>query len=472
VDPELRTAERIVRLSRGLGAGGSYRGEALRRIVLRLGRSLEALAHARGQSELVDSSGSADVLGELEAALDDLSRLTRGAARRLLGEDPSSISVVTDVPPLSSLVERSVRAGVPANSTQLGMAIRELVAPVPKPLAQAVAFVLSRLETLPVSAASDLYAIPLERRRVQLPDWLPPHRMIGAFYVVRSLGSGGASSVFLARRAEQRADKKAQAFALKVPDYDPTTARSLSEQEFLQLFREEAGALLALPEHANLARFVTFDAGARPKPILVMELIEGASLDRLIRSRSLSMERVLAYLDGILCGLAAMHQVGVAHLDVKPSNVILREGTTPVLVDFGLSGRHLRPGCGTLDYAAPEVLGVAPEGWQPSPLPSDIYAFGCTAFEALTAELLFDGENETSVADQHVSHDGWPSRLAPLAHQRETLELSRLLAACLRHDPRNRPTAGQARAALAKLSPSLQANAWPLRPSRGVRRAG
>ena len=88
-------------------------------------------------------------------------------------------------------------------------------------------------------------------------------RTIGAFYVVRALGSGGASSRVRGAPPRGAQQPKAEGFALKVPDYDPTTARSLSEQEFLQLFREEAGALLSLPEHANLARFVTFDSGAR-----------------------------------------------------------------------------------------------------------------------------------------------------------------------------------------------------------------
>jgi serine/threonine protein kinase len=270
--------------------------------------------------------------------------------------------------------------------------------------------------------------------------------------------------VFLARRSEQRSDAKAQGFALKVPDYDPTTARSLSEQEFLQLFREEAGALLSLPEHEHLARFVTFDAGAQPKPILVMELIQGSSLDRLIRSRSLTTAGVLGYLDGILAGLKAMHAVGVGHLDVKPSNVILRNGEVPVLVDFGLSGRHLRPGCGTIDYSAPEVLGVVPEGHTPSPLATDIYAFGCLTFEALTTTLLFDGDDETEILNEHVSHDGWPARLTPFAHDPDTAELAKLLAACLRQDPRLRPTAAQARAALARIAPRLLGLSWPLVP--------
>jgi eukaryotic-like serine/threonine-protein kinase len=374
----------------------------------------------------------------------------------------SEITVVAEIAPLAALIERAVSAGVPANSAQISAAIGEVTAELPEPIAIAVRQVLSRLEALPITAVSDVYAIPLERRRDPLPDWLLPRRTIGAFYIVRALGSGGVSSVFVARRLEERHDPKAEAFALKVPHYDPSTARSLSEQEFMQMFREEAGALLALPAHENLARFVTFDLAARPKPILVMELIRGVGLDRLIRSRSLTVERAFRYLDGILAGLESMHGVGVGHLDLKPSNVILRDGETPVLVDFGLSGRHLRPGCGTLEYCAPEVLGVVPSDYTPSPISADMYSFAGVTFEMLTGDPLFEAEDETSLMAHHVAHDGWPSRLADLAKNPTLRDLSVVLAACLRRDPRARPRVDEARAALAAAGAKLAASSWPL----------
>ena len=377
-------------------------------------------------------------------------------------EDPMAIAVVADVPPLSALVERTVRSAVPPNAQQLAMAIKEVVADLPLAIASAITRVLERISSLPVAAASDVLAIPLEKRRTALPDWLLPQKTIGAFYVVRALGSGGASSVFMVRRIEERKNTKAEGFALKVPAYDPTTARSLSEQEFLQLFREEAGALLSLPQHVNLARFVTFDLAARPKPILVMELIRGLGLDRLIRSRALTTDRVFSYLDGILAGVEAMHGASVGHLDLKPSNVILRDGETPVLVDFGLSGRKLRPGCGTLDYCSPEVLGTVPADYVPSPLPADIYAFACMAYEALTAQLLFDAEDESRILSLHVAHDGWPDRLAEFAQIPEYSEFAIVLAACLRQDPRKRPTAIQAREAIARTCKPLRDRPWPL----------
>ena len=260
---------------------------------------------------------------------------------------------------------------------ELAEAVETMVKGLPEPVAHAIEQVAFRIESLPQTGISEGFAVPLAQRRAVLPDWLLPRRTIGSFHVVRPLGAGGVSSVFLARRLEERNNPKAEAFALKVPEYDPSTARSMSEKDFFQMFKDEAGALLSLPTHENLAGFVTFDLSARPKPILVMELIPGTALDRLIRSRALTMPRVVAQLDGILAGLEAMHAANIGHLDVKPSNVILRDGKTPVLVDFGLSGRALRPGCGTIEYTAPEVLGVVPQGVSPSAVAADIYAFGC-----------------------------------------------------------------------------------------------
>jgi hypothetical protein len=462
-DAALRVAERVVEFSHGLGAGGTYRGEAMRRVVLKLGRCLEAVAQARGQSDLVDAAGTGNhVLHEVEAAATALRRLITSANRRVLGVEDNDIAVVAEVPPLPALIERAVSSGVPPTPEQLAMAITELAADLPAPIAQTIVQVLAILETLPIAAPSDVFAIPLGKRRENLPDWLLPRRTIGAFYVVRALGSGGASSVFVARRIEERNSNDAEGFALKVPDYDPTTARSLSEQEFLQLFREEAGALLTVPQHPNIARFVTFDLAARPKPILVMELIKGLSLDRLIRSRSLSTETAFMYLDGILGGLEAMHGAGIGHLDVKPSNVILRDGETPVLVDFGLSGRQLRPGCGTLEYCAPEVIGVVPDGLHPIPQPADLYAFGCIAYEMLMAETLFIADGEMALLTLHVEHDGWPEKVARLGRDATFGDLGKLLARCLRRDPRKRPTAQQARAELASLAKRYRTLAWPL----------
>jgi serine/threonine protein kinase len=239
----------------------------------------------------------------------------------------------------------------------------------------------------------------------------------------------------------------------------------------LNLFRQEAGALLALPRHENLATFVTFDAGARPKPILVMELVEGPTLERVIERGDLDIKRALSLLDGIGAGLEGMHRVGIGHLDVKPSNVILRgsqqqqqgETVTPVLVDFGLAGRHLRPGCATGPYGAPEIWGLAQPDHQPAPMSADVYAYACVAYETLTGETLFDGQNELAVINSHLSHDGYPDKLKALRERRGLLEFCELIANGLRRDPQERISVPEMREGFRELGPALARFSWPLR---------
>jgi serine/threonine protein kinase len=167
-------------------------------------------------------------------------------------------------------------------------------------------------------------------------------------------------------------------------------------------------------------------------------------------------------LDHVLRGLEAMHAVGVGHLDLKPSNVVLRKGEEAVLVDFGLAGRHIRPGCATGPYGAPEVWGALDGRTDLSPARADVYAFGCVAFEALTGAVLFEADSEIAQISMHVAHDGFPPPLKALAKRSETAPLAEMLFATLRRDPRDRPTAADVRKGLARLTPALARVPWPL----------
>jgi serine/threonine protein kinase len=295
---------------------------------------------------------------------------------------------------------------------------------------------------------------------------MPPARTLGGFFVVRALGAGAGGSVFVVKRSEERNDVQAPQLALKVPEYDGSAARSLSEDEFLRMFRQEAGALLAVPSHDNLASFVTFDAGAKPKPILVMELVEGPTLERVLSRGDMDCIRALGLVDGVLSGLEAMHSVGVGHLDVKPSNVILREReqlpNQPVLVDFGLAGRHVRPGCATGNYGAPEIWGLVPDGTTLTPMPADVYAVGCVAYEVMTGQTLFSAASEMAMIASHISHDGNPPPVQALAHKKDTAPFAEWLSMCLRQDPRQRATVGTLRNGLKQLRKALANVPWPI----------
>jgi hypothetical protein len=455
---------------------GSGAREALRTVLVRLCVSLAAVAWAPHLAALCTSGGTEpDTIASLEMYLGALGQLSAGARARI---EPSAAVPGASAPPLDdqalSLAVSRVLAGADPELSEpiVGKWVADLEGRIPVGIARVVEAVVRGLLEKPVEASRSVIplvhstsagAIPLVRGSdTYLPAWLPARRTIGGFYVLRSLGQGAVGSVFIVVRTEDRHDENAERFALKVPDYSATAARSLSEAEFLKLFRAEASALMQVPQHANLARFVTFDLGARPKPILVMELVEGALLERVIASRTFDVPRALVTLDDVLAGLEAMHGVGVGHLDVKPSNVVMRKGQEAVLVDFGLAGRHVRPGCATGPYGAPEVWGVVPDKYEPQPPPADLYAFGCLAFEVLTGRVLFDASNEVAQIGLHVAHDGLPAPLAELGQRPGLKPLVELLQATLRRDPRKRPTAPDVRALLRRVAPEVAKLSWPL----------
>jgi serine/threonine protein kinase len=291
---------------------------------------------------------------------------------------------------------------------------------------------------------------------------VPLSRLLGSFYVVRPIGRGAGGSVLLAVRSEDRTRAQRELVAVKVPDYTGEVARTLSEQEFERLFREEAGALLALPVHPNIARFITFDASAQPKPILVMEFVRGTNLERALEGNALTMERAFAIIDGLLAGLVAMHDVHIAHLDVKPANVVLRDagGGDAVLVDFGLAGRRIRSGCGSAHYGAAEVW--TEDVGALEPFGADVYAAACVAFEVLTNTVLIRGDTMKAVLDQHFSKQPGADVLAKLERTRHTASLAELLRAAVARDSRRRPTAARLRAGFAAIAPDLRRVVWPL----------
>jgi eukaryotic-like serine/threonine-protein kinase len=131
-----------------------------------------------------------------------------------------------------------------------------------------------------------------------------------------------------------------------------------------------------------------------PLHFLTMELLDGPRLGQLLRRRRLELPEALRLGRQVLSGLAAIHQAGVLHLDLKSDNIVLRAAQThqeAVIIDFGLSraaGAPLpdstQPLAGTLAYMAPEqALAVQPSAH------SDVFSFGVVLFEMLTGHLPF-----------------------------------------------------------------------------------
>jgi hypothetical protein len=461
-------------------AAMSPRVEALRGALAQIARALDDL-HAAGSLSEIVGDGARSPLGALLTGATRMARLVVGACRQLgYSANTSESALGSALRGLEAELEHAVRGDRKNLPSALADAARTMRAELAPLVADVATLVFARIGRLPAGAAglpaaqARLVAAPAEpvRAPVRMAPWLPPDRILGGFYILRTVDRGAVGSVFVACRVEERALERREVFALKVPEYGGDAALTLSEAEFMHLFREEAQALMSLPAHPNLARFITFDAGARPKPILVMELVEGPTLERLLDREEMGVAEMLAVLDGVAAGLSAMHRAGIAHLDVKPSNIILRARagdeptsdrpeTVPVLVDFGLAGRHIRPGCATVYYGAPEVWAPVPRLDLP-PMPTDVYAFACMAFEMLTGELLFDGDTAVAIVASHMEHEGVPARLAEYSRIPHLAPLMELFAAALRPDPLERAGIDRVRRGLAELTPALAGLAWPL----------
>ncbi len=431
--------DRLAELADALPPEQAARVESVRLALARLGAQLARLA--------TSDAG----LDAIATELATLARNTYGARLRLglPAEDASDA------------LEAALRAirldQAETRDEAVATAIERARASRPPARAAAIDRVLVWLARRPQVALDTQTTIPLE---IMLPGWVPLSRQLGGFYVVRPIGRGAGGSVLLAVRSDERTRADRELVALKVPDYSAEAARNLSEQEFERLFREEAGALLALPAHGNLARFVTFDASAQPKPILVMEFVRGPNLERTLEG-ALTMPRALAIVDDLLAGLEAMHAVQIAHLDVKPPNVVLRESSgAAVLVDFGLAGRRIRAGCGSVHYGAAEVW--SEDGERGEPFPADVYAAACVAYEVLTGAILFPGSSVTEVLGHHFAKQPGHATLLQLERTRGLGSFAELLRAALSRDPRRRPTAARLRGGFAAIAPDLKGQKWPL----------
>ena len=462
-------------LRESLPVASSPRVEALRKDILVLQNACVTLDATDGLEQLLGSAHAEAPLGHLADAVDRLRARMQGALHRL-GEniDASDKRHEPSAALISALTMdiAHLRSGGSAArfESSLDKAIVTVLKDLPFAFAVPVQTALEGLRQLPLESTASTpprSTYRIARNVVAFPAWIPPNRKIGSFFLKKPLGSGAGGSVFVALRHEQKHHKHAEHFALKVPDFRGSAADMLSEKEFLRLFREEAGALLTVPEHENLSGFVTFDARTEPKPILVMELINGPSLDQFLAARSIRVADAFHIALGIASGLATMHRVGVGHFDIKPGNVILRPDTrnpmgyAPVLVDFGLAGRNLRPGCGTIEYGGPELWGMIKPTTR-EPLKADVYALACLVYELLSGKVLFSGESPIEIMAGHSSHNGLPSELQRWAEGSGGGSIADVLKEALNPEPAARPSMMALQAKLRELAPDFSTKPWPL----------
>ncbi|MEM8995826.1 MAG: serine/threonine-protein kinase, partial [Acidobacteriota bacterium] len=262
---------------------------------------------------------------------------------------------------------------------------------------------------------------------------------IGPYEVLRELGRGGMSVVYLARRADRHFRKSV---AIKV------VLRGMDFDEILRRLRQER-QILAQLEHPNIA--AVFDGGNTDDgaPYVVMEFVDGRPIDAYCRDKELDLRGRLELFCQVCEAVAYAHRNLVVHRDLKPSNVLVTDDGRVKLLDFGIaklldpeqalefgktteSMRLWTPG-----FASPEQ--IAGRGLSTA---SDIYSLGVLLFHLLCgrgpyAPDLGRRELEQAVADGRLER---PSQAAPSAAEGRSLrgDLDAIFAEATRLRPDER----------------------------------
>lgn len=219
---------------------------------------------------------------------------------------------------------------------------------------------------------------------------------LGGYVLGDKIGQGGMGEVHRARHS-----KTGREVAIKFLSLDR------ADEDGRARFEREVRVTSAL-RSPNTVK-VHADGTARDeRPYYVMELVEGADLDQLVRRNGpLPARRVVHLLRQAAGALAEVHALGFVHRDVKPSNIAVceRDGVDDVvkLLDFGLveelgSANGTRLVTGTPAYLAPEAI-VAPETLDGR---ADLYSLGCVAYWLLTGTQVFDGNSIVEVCSHHL----------------------------------------------------------------------
>jgi predicted ATPase len=257
-----------------------------------------------------------------------------------------------------------------------------------------------------------------------------PGSTVRGRYLVESLaGEGGMGRVYR---------------ALLLPSREPVALKVLSEKGRADRFSNEAEALATL-HHEAVVRYIDHGVSEEGDPFLVMEWLEGETLEARLARGGLSFQQTLALLGRMASALECIHARGIIHRDLKPTNVMLPkpEVESAKIVDFGIArvgeGRALTATglrLGTLYYMAPEQF------FHPRHIDSrvDVFALGCILFECLTGRRAFAAEDEIGAFARVVLEEAPPVRnLRPDLPEPISAFVRRLLT----RDQKHRPFADQ-----------------------------
>ena len=241
----------------------------------------------------------------------------------------------------------------------------------------------------------------------------------------RVLGRGGMCIVYQAWDTKLRRDVAIK--RLEPPlNQDPRT-RARFDRE---------GRALAQLSHPNVVTLI--DRGSTENDdYLVFEYVEGRSLKEMVKEKPLSVEETGRIVGQVAEGLAAAHQAGIVHRDVKPQNILIDRQGHAKITDFGIATgpdwtRVTKAGSiiGSARYMSPEQVRS-----KPVDVRSDVYSLGVVMYEMLAGHPPFDGANMPEIARHHLN-----TPPPPLGQIRSDLPpgLERVVMRCLEKLPEDR----------------------------------
>lgn len=274
---------------------------------------------------------------------------------------------------------------------------------------------------------------------------LKPDQTFGTFKIERKLGEGGMGAVYLAE--DQKLHRKVALKILLAEYFD-----NLEHRE--RFFREAKTA--AQVTHSNVMSI--YDLGSAPHPetgaelnYICMEFVDGTSLTTLLREKRLDMAGLLRLAGKIAAGLAAAHQKGIVHRDIKADNIMIDSEMEPKILDFGLakpadpvqfddkedSTRSISQDLtkagkilGTVSYMSPEqVRGEKVDSR------SDIFSFGILLYQMATGEMPFAAKTHVSTLAKILESHPEPPHVK---NADIPPELERIITKCLHKDAGDR----------------------------------
>ncbi len=229
----------------------------------------------------------------------------------------------------------------------------------------------------------------------------PTH--IGNYSIVKLLGSGATSDVYHAQR-----DGSFASVAIK------QLRRGRQSEIYKAMFTTEVELGLKM-HHKNIVHVLDADLNEKSGAYLVMEFINGESLDHYDRDDTLlPIQTVLSVIEQVANALRYAADLGVVHRDVKPGNIILMPNGVAKLADFGCAIPVSEMGAvvaGSLAYMSPEQLDGEALDQR-----ADIYALGAVLYRLLTGKHTFEAETEF---DARIAIFNFP--VTPIANYRKGL---------------------------------------------------